>query len=219
MTFYKNIWFYIAAAIAAIAVFGGLRGCKLQRQYKAFIQQQNDSISHYKDKQGRVHTVKEVMQIPESLYKHITDSLVANISKDVKAKDLVQHSEVLINTHNTDTVKVYDTIVVTAADTLPARVFRYNDKALQLSGLLWGDQVDINYNFNVHLSHTTKWHRAGFLRKKKLVVDVFSNTPHTSITGLQTFVVQQPPKKWYETRAAAIGLGAIIGFAARGQIK
>jgi len=213
MKWYKNIWLYIAVILAIAAGYGWYVNDRQQLQHKQYIQQQDDTITYYKDKAGTIHAVMPVQQIPAHLYKHITDSIVQQVAKNTKARDLVQHTTVKTSTTGQGSAPIHDTIIITTTDTNTAQYFDFEDKALKLSGLLYNGQADINYTFALHLSHTTKWHRPGLFKKKQLIVDAYSLTPHTTITGLQTFVIQQPPKKFYETKAFSFALGIGIGFA------
>lgn len=190
-----------------------------QRQYVRWQQQAGDTIRYYKDRQGTTHVVATVQQIPAHLYKHIADSIVQSVAKTTKAKDLVQHSTINTSTAHRDTVDLRDTVLLAGTDSIPAQLFYFNDGALDLSGLAYRQQVDINYNFNLHLGHTTKWQRPGLFKKKVLVVDAYSLTPHTTITGMQTFAIQQPPKKFYETKAFAFALGTAAGIFITTSVK
>lgn len=221
MAFYKNIWFYVAAALLALFLFTQIRSCKQLNQIKTLNHQLQAQNEHYRDKQGYLHTTAQVLQIPQHLYKHIADSVVQSIAKDVKAKDLVQHSEVTTTTTNRDTVPYYDTqlIIQHTGDTATGKYFVFKDDALSLTGLLFDGQVDINYNMQVQLKHTTKWQRKGWFKKKQLIVDVYSITPHTTVTGLRSYTIQPPPKRWYQTDVFKIGLGVGLGFIIRNNIK
>ncbi len=212
MTWYKNIFFYIAALLAAVVIYGWYAWGKREKQYIGLHHQLQDSIQYYKAKDGTVHATKAVLQIPARLYKHIADSIVQSVARSTKAKDLVQHSTVHTATANRDTVRLRDTVIISYTDTLQGQIFNFDDGALNVTGLLYNHQADINYNFRLHLSHTTKWQRQGLFKQKRLIVDATSLTPNTTITGMQTFVIQQPPKKFYETRAFAFLLGTGAGI-------
>lgn len=217
MKWYKNIWLYIAALLAAVVIYGWYTGQQRTKQHISLQQQLNDSIRYYRAKDGTVHATKAVLQIPAKLYKHIADSIVQSVARSTKAKDLVQHSTIHTTTTSRDTVRLRDTIVIAGTDTAQGQIFTFNDGALSITGLLYHQQADINYSFALHLSHTTKWHRPGLFKKKQLIVDAYSLTPNTTITGMQTFVIQQPPKKFYETRlfSFALGVGAGIFISSR----
>lgn len=213
MKWYNNIFFYAALILGIALLYMFYANHRQQAQYVRWEQQQADTLQYYKDKQGIQHAVKQVSQIPAHLYKHIADSIVQQVAKGTKAKDLVQHSTIGTTTTARDTVQVRDTVFVVGADTAAGQIFNYNDGALNLTGLVYNQQADINYSMQLHISHTTKWQRPGWFKKKQLVVDAYSLTPHTTITGMQSFVIQQPPKRFYETKAFAVGLGFVAGFA------
>lgn len=210
----NKYWVLVCLVLILALGFTSFRYYQLQKDYINYQSSKKHKIKYYQDKEGRVHATKVVTQIPKGLYKHITDSIVAEVSKNTMAKDLVQHTDVTTKTSNRDTVLLRDTFLVRVTDTLQARVFHFDDNALVLTGLLMSNQVDLSYSYQVHLSHTTKWQRTGLFKPKQLIVDVYSNTPNTTITGLQTFVIKQPPKRWYETKTFQIGLSFIAGYAA-----
>lgn len=219
MKWYKNIWFYVAAMLCMAACYAFYTARVKEKQHVRWQQQLGDSLRYYKRKDGKVHAVATVQQIPEHLYKHIADSIVQAVAKGTKAKDLVQHSTVNTATANRDTVLLRDTVVVTGTDTAAGHIFNFDDGALQLTGLIANNSADINYSMSLHLSHTTRWERPGLFKKKVLVVDAYSNTPHTTITGMQSFVVQQPPKKFYETKGFAFALGTMVGILTATSVK
>jgi hypothetical protein len=49
-------------------------------------------------------------------------------------------------------------------------------------------------------------------RKRESVVRVAIDNPNMVAEGLRSYVIEQPRKKWYETTAAKVGFGALIGF-------
>lgn len=219
MKWYKNIWFWVACALFAAGLYSFITARRQQQQYVHWQQQAQDSIKYYRDKQGTTHATIQVQQIPKAIYKHIADSIVQSVARGTKAKDLVQHSTINTSTTHRDTIPVYDTIIVAVDGTeATGKVFNIDDGALNLTGLLYDGKADVNYTFNMHLGHTTKWHRPGLFKKKQLIVDAYSYTPNTTITGMQSFVIQQPPKKWYETRAFTFGLGVVGGMIIHNQI-
>ena len=49
-------------------------------------------------------------------------------------------------------------------------------------------------------------------RKRESVVRLAIDNPNMNVEGLRSFVIPEAPKKWYETTAAKVGFGALIGF-------
>jgi hypothetical protein len=83
-------------------------------------------------------------------------------------------------------------------------------------GYLQIDSLSIPATISVGIGDTL---RGVFpFRKRESVVRVAIDNPNMITEGLRSFVIEQPRKKWYETTAAKVGFGAIIGFSiARAQ--
>lgn len=53
------------------------------------------------------------------------------------------------------------------------------------------------------------WKKDKWYKKKYAVVEVKNTNPYTEVTGLQNVVVQPPKKKFFQTTAFKIGVGAV----------
>lgn len=96
------------------------------------------------------------------------------------------------------------------------RSFSREGKWLQIGGSinrlgrLQIDSIIIPVSYTVAIGDTL---RKGFLwRKRDKVVRLGIDNPYVSVTGMNNVIVADRPKKWYETRAAAIAIGGLIGF-------
>ncbi len=77
-------------------------------------------------------------------------------------------------------------------------------------GYLQIDSLSIPATISVGIGDTL---RGVFpFRKRESVVRVAIDNPNMVAEGLRSFVIEQPRKKWYETTAAKVGFGALIGF-------
>jgi hypothetical protein len=77
-------------------------------------------------------------------------------------------------------------------------------------GLLQIDSIVIPVSYTVAIGDTL---RKGFLsRKRDKVVRIGIDNPYVEVTGMNNIIVRQD-KKWWQTDAAKIGLGAMLGFA------
>jgi hypothetical protein len=77
-------------------------------------------------------------------------------------------------------------------------------------GYLQIDSLSIPATISVGIGDTL---RGVFpFRKRESVVRVAIDNPNMVAEGLRSFVIEQPRKKWYETTAAKVGFGAVIGF-------
>jgi hypothetical protein len=78
-------------------------------------------------------------------------------------------------------------------------------------GRLQLDSIIIPVSYTVAIGDTL---RKGLLwRKRDKVVRLGIDNPYVTVTGMNNIIVAEPPKKWYETRAFAVALGGITGFA------
>jgi hypothetical protein len=77
-------------------------------------------------------------------------------------------------------------------------------------GRLQLDSIIIPVSYTVAIGDTL---RKGFLsRKRDKVVRLGIDNPYVTVTGMNNIIVAEPPKKWWQTNAAKVGLGALIGF-------
>ena len=77
-------------------------------------------------------------------------------------------------------------------------------------GRLQLDSIIIPVSYTVAIGDTL---RKGLLwRKRDKVVRLGIDNPYVTVTGMNNIIVAEPPKKWWQTNAAKVGLGALIGF-------
>ena len=78
-------------------------------------------------------------------------------------------------------------------------------------GRLQLDSIIIPVSYTVAIGDTL---RKGFLsRKRDKVVRLGIDNPYVTVTGMNNIIVAEPPKKWWQTNAAKIGFGIIVGAA------
>lgn len=79
------------------------------------------------------------------------------------------------------------------------------------AGRLQIDSIIIPVSYTVAIGDTL---RKGFLsRKRDKVVRLGIDNPYVTVTGMNNIIVAEPPKKWWQTNAAKIGFGIIVGAA------
>lgn len=105
-------------------------------------------------------------------------------------------------------------------DSVPALVlprnFTKSERWLYMSGkinrlgYLQIDSLNIPATISVGIGDTLR----GFFpfRKRESVVRLAIDNPNMSVQGLRSYLIPEPRKKWYETTAAKVGFGALIGF-------
>jgi hypothetical protein len=78
-------------------------------------------------------------------------------------------------------------------------------------GRLQLDSIIIPVSYTVAIGDTL---RNGFLlRKRDKVVRLGIDNPYVTVTGMNNIIVAEPPKKWWQTNAAKVGFGIIVGAA------
>jgi hypothetical protein len=79
------------------------------------------------------------------------------------------------------------------------------------AGRLQLDSIIIPVSYTVAIGDTL---RKGFLsRKRDKVVRLGIDNPYVTVTGMNNIIVPEPPKKWWQTNAAKVGFGIIVGAA------
>ncbi|HEU4608695.1 MAG TPA: DUF6549 family protein [Chitinophagaceae bacterium] len=213
MTLERKIWIFVCLLLIAAGSYTFWRGAQIQKAYIAE-RKVSDSLRIWKGKDGAVHHEKEIVQIPADEYKDTQDSLIAELRKTVKAKDLLQHTVAVLQSQGAIKVPVHDTLYWPSFSDTPvlAKNFTYADSFLSLDGELYQNNVMLNYSVTNPIAITTKWQRPKWYKRKQLDVDIVTLNPHTTVGNVQSYVIKQPPKRFYETRAFAFAIGAAAGF-------
>lgn len=219
MKSWKNIAIIVLVIFVAGLIYSNWRFYKKQKDDALYYASSNDSLKRVVDKQGREHATKLVDQVPLEVYNNTKDSFIAEIAKTTKAKDLVQHTRATIAVKGAFKTKAHDTVYIALGDTISAKSFQYSDGYLTFDGTIENYDVYGDYDIRVPFTMTHKWMRDKWYEKKKLKVEGVSENPKATFENIQTMVVKQPPKKFYETRAFAYGLGLISGFIIRQKIN
>jgi hypothetical protein len=136
-----------------------------------------------------------------------------NAALGIKANQAVQYrTKTVIKTE----FELGDTVYI---DSFPhlrlPRSFGREGKWLSIGGTinrvgrLQIDSMIIPVAYTVAIGDTLR--KGSIFRKRDKVVRIAVDNPYVSVTGISNVVIRQD-KKWYQTDAAKIGLGAFIGF-------
>jgi hypothetical protein len=136
-----------------------------------------------------------------------------NAALGIKANQAVQYrTKTVIQTE----FELGDTVYI---DSFPhlrlPRSFGREGKWLSIGGTinrvgrLQIDSMIIPVAYTVAIGDTLR--KGSILRKRDKVVRIAVDNPYVSVTGISNVVIRQD-KKWWQTDAAKIGLGAFIGF-------
>jgi hypothetical protein len=196
------VWLERLLFLAILSLFF-VRSCHRQAQTtlteQKFVKTHvNDSLTIYT--QGQ--------QITE--LKDLTEKL--RIDKPKAAVEVITRTVYKTKIELGDLIYIHDTV---PALVLPRefqkfeRWFSITGKINRL-GYLQIDSLSIPATISVGIGDTL---RGVFpFRKRESVVRVAIDNPNMVAEGLRSYVIEQPRKKWYETTAAKVGFGALIGF-------
>ena len=196
------VWLERLLFIAVLSLFL-VRSCHKQAQTtlteQKFVKTRvNDSLTIY----------TQAQQITE--LKDLTEKL--RIDKPKVAVEVVTRTVYKTKIALGEPIYIHDTV---PALVLPRefqkfeRWFSVTGKINRL-GYLQIDSLSIPATISVGVGDTL---RGVFpFRKRESVVRVAIDNPNMVAEGLRSYVIEQPRKKWYETTAAKVGFGAVIGF-------
>jgi hypothetical protein len=196
------VWLERLLFLAILSLFL-VRSCHKQAQTtlteQKFVKTHvNDSLTIY----------TQAQQITE--LKDLTEKL--RIDKPKAAVEVVTRTVYKTKIELGEPIYIHDTV---PALVLPRefqkfeRWFSITGKINRL-GYLQIDSLSIPATISVGIGDTL---RGVFpFRKRESVVRVAIDNPNMVAEGLRSYVIEQPRKKWYETTAAKVGLGAVIGF-------
>lgn len=226
LTILLKYWREITIAILAIIVAFSVNTCQKKESDIALLNQIQDSTFNelrvYKDKAGKLATQVNTYAVTVDQLKENGDKLGLN-NKSLKQQigslnNLVSFYRAKISLADTFTVVNHDTTFIIKGDTTHAKAFHWSNKYLVINGFTAPAYTTISYDYHPSFELKSYWKDKGFLRLKKgqLVTDITFNDPNIQVREFRGIVIQQEPKKWYETRAASFAAGIIIGrFAPR----
>lgn len=170
----------------------------------SFLETQNDSVYNHIEKE-RLKNNELLVQV-NSLELHSKD--LEKQLRNKRLKELDSKVEfVTITKMDTLYVQAKDTFYITQNDTIIGKKFAFNDKWLSVGGLVQNNTVRLDsikvYNeFDVQLGRA----KDGLLKRKN-VVTIQSNNPHTDINSVRSYTFPDK-KKWYQSGAIPFVLGA-----------
>jgi hypothetical protein len=155
------------------------------------------------------------------------ESIAAIQAAEIAALELKLENPVEVVKFKTRTViktefKVGDTVIIDRVPHLrlplnfyKAEKFWVIGGQLTTKGNLQIDSLIMNADFTYAVGDTT---RKGLFKRKDKVIRMRIDNPNMQITGMQNIYIKQE-KKWYQTTAFKVGVGALIGFGAAKAAK
>jgi len=149
-----------------------------------------------------------------------SESMIAIKARQIGALELQLNNTVELVKFKTRTViktefKVADTVIIdrTPHLRLPLKFYKA-DKYWVIGGELTNrgnlriDSLVMNADFTYAVGDTIS---KGLFKRKDKVIRMRIDNPNVQITGMQNIYIKQD-KKWYQTTAFKVGVGALIGF-------
>ena len=155
------------------------------------------------------------------------ESIVAIQAAEIAALELKLENPVEVVKFKTRTViktefKVGDTVIIDRVPHLrlplnfyKAEKFWVIGGQLTTKGSLQIDSLIMNADFTYAVGDTT---RKGLFKRRDKVIRMRIDNPNMQITGMNNIYIKQD-KKWYQTTAFKVGVGALIGFGAAKAVK
>lgn len=215
----NNLKYYIYSVVTLIFVAGigfvyfhSNRDIEVHTNNDALIN--NDSLIVYKDKYNRTIYENKSLLVDLETIKSLHNREIDDLNKRINGLNNLVSTVSIKNVIKYDTITVLkDTIVYRNNDTIKTKHFEFIDKWSFINGVLYRDSISLNYNIKQNLMIDTYW-KAGkaFSNKRELVIDVLNDNPHIVTNSINNVVIKDSPKKWFETRAFAIGAGFAVGL-------
>jgi hypothetical protein len=155
------------------------------------------------------------------------ESIAAIQAAEIAALELQLNNPVEVVKFKTRTViktefKLGDTVIIDRVPHLrlplnfyKAEKFWVIGGQLTTKGSLQIDSLIMNADFTYAVGDTT---RKGLFKRRDKVIRMRIDNPNMQITGMQNIYIKQE-KKWYQTTAFKVGVGALIGFGAAKAAK
>lgn len=222
-----------AVAIVALVVIGMWR---IPSQHTDLNSNQlrilNDSVSHYRNKEGELISQRETLELTVSQFKSNLDRLEIDKEKlERQVGDLRRVNSVLrADLQASGTIAVSGTLEPrTTSDSFElsgvfsdSTEFIYVVDSLAITGMYdyLNDELrlrdikglsEISYRYNVSLEQVQYWKRDWLFGQRYAVVDLKLSDPNATITSLNHFQVKQV-KRWWQRDVVKFGIGVFIGY-------
>lgn len=203
-------------ALLAVIIGLGVAYCDNKRDKGYYIDANtglHSQVDTWRDEYGKQHARKQSIEAnlkaTRIVFKAETDSLISQI--DGLKKNLKNlKTFTIVNQEITDTITIalLDTVYVPDIGTI--KYFKYEDPFLYIDGRLskLADAVTLTYRITNPIKIVTYRRRYGFLGlKKENVVEVLSENPNASLTGLTHVVIAEKRKRLGFDVFAGYGVG------------
>ncbi len=188
-----------------------------------------DSTKHYINRYGETVATSQVMELKLSQLRNNYDELGIS-KKQLEAQvgglnKLVSYYRGIMFTTNTFNTKGKDSIIYvhdSQKDSIryDFKNFNFATKYLSFVGHynINTDTLHAIYTYSSPILITVDNKYIGLFKPRKLEAKASFEDPAAKITSQQMLVITKP-KKWYETNAAKIGFGVLLGIVIEKELK
>lgn len=186
------------------------------------------TIKKWRDEFNNEHTKVKSNEINFANLLNAKDGELLKLRQDLaKDKSIIGKTILKTTTSGEIKVKLSDKITLnetndvnSSKDTLKTKIFLFKDKFLGLSGEIFtNDSLKLKYSIKNEYDLFTKYKNNGIFKRNSIEVEIVNKNPATITDKIQVFTIQQPPKKFYETKLFTYGLGMISGAIINNQIN
>lgn len=213
----NNIKYYIIIALVALGAIITIyyydnKHKELNSKNDIYINA--DSIFTYKDEYDRTVSENKALLLDIETIKTLHSKEVRDLNSRINGLNNLVSTVNIKNTIVYDTVTVLkDTAIYKNNDTINTKYFNFVDRWSIINGILYKDSINLNYKINQNLFIDTYWKSDNIIgTKRELVVSVINDNPHIVTNSINSIVIKDRPKRWYETRGFAIGAGFVLGL-------
>lgn len=175
-------------------------------------------VKIWKDRFKLQHAQTSALKVSYDQFLNSKDSVILKLKEQVKNyKSLLVKTS--FNDVSADTVMaevIHDTAYINndygIAEKKVSTGFKYKDDWADIKGTINDkDSVAITYSIKNKFDVINRYEEQGFLKHKKLVVEIVNYNPHGQTDKVVSFTIQPRVKKFYETRSFIFVMGAITG--------
>ena len=182
--------------------------------------QLKDSISFKRLSDGSLTAENISKEIPLDQFKEQVlkgKDTINQLKERVGKLDRITHNLKLeVELKGKGSTPIHDTVLVyvqdsTHTDSIPTKAINYHDKWLTLDGVFRHDSLNFQYCMKANLDIVTYWKRDALLKPKYALVNVRSDNPNLSVTGIQDYQIRAPVR-FYDHKGFWFGLGAVLSI-------
>lgn len=208
-------WREAAIVILVIIISISVKTCKRKESDISVLSLKADSVRHYKLKNGEMAAQIVTNELTMSQLKHYGIELGFDnnaLKKQIGSLNrLVSYWQGKVSVRDTIHAILRDTTYIEKGVSVTESDFNWHNKYLIVNGKVIKPNIEIDYKYSVDFTLTSYRKDKTFFRRGTLVSDVVFSDPQLTTTQFKGLVIKEEPKRWYETKGFAFGLGMALG--------